>query len=120
VTTVLAKRIAWRRRNVPHHYIGALLSFGAGIRLVGREPATGIELALSIPFEEIEDVRASAAPDDELVGGQSVVLDLAEADAVLLREIGGGPLGTAELAARLERLRAPWARRARTLGVAKT
>ncbi len=106
---VLAQRVAWRRRNVPHHYVGTLSLSDGGIRLVGREPATGIELALSIPFDEIEDVRASGSADEAVVGERAVVIDLAGSESILLREIGVGQPRPGELATRLASL-APRAR----------
>ena len=114
MSTALPGRIAWRRRNVPHHYVGTLTSSEKGIRLAGRDPATGIEVALSIPFEEVERVRTSADPQDRLIGEGAVVVDLAGSQSVLLREIGGA-LRPAELAERLEGLRAPTRRERRRL-----
>lgn len=104
MSTVLAPRIAWRRQNVPHHYVGALSVSGEELRLSGREPSTRIEVALSIPFEEIEDVRLAAGPAGDRAGGSSVVLVLAGSGSIVLREVERGSVRTAELAARLAKL----------------
>jgi hypothetical protein len=71
--------------------------------LRGREPATGIELSLSIPCSEIEDVGTSNGSSDLLVGGPSVVVSLAGSQPVLLREIDPSAQQTAQLAERLKR-----------------
>ena len=49
-------RVTWRRRNGPD-YVGAVEFVDGYVRLVGRDPASGIEVSLSIPVEQIETVR---------------------------------------------------------------
>jgi hypothetical protein len=98
-------RVAWRRRHTPSHYVGTLAATDVALRLDGREPATGIELSLSIPFEEIEAVRASSGAGDLLVGEPAVVLQLAGSEPVLLREVGPDSRLAADLAKKLIRLR---------------
>ena len=94
----------WRRRHAPRHYVGTLATTDAGFRLDGREPATGIELSLSIPFSEIEEVRASDGSADLLAGESAVVLQVAAAEPVLVREVGQKPQKAPELARKLARL----------------
>ena len=101
---VLAERIAWRRKGVRHHYVGTLAARGDGIVLAGREPATGIEVVLTIPFAEVEDVHLSSGEQESLVGEASVVVELADSPPILLREIGAGRLLPRALAAKLARL----------------
>jgi len=86
--TVRVERIAWRRLNVPHHYVGALSVGDGRLRLSGRDPGTGIEVSLVIPFAEISRVRVSASPAESLRGGPAVVLDLAGSRAICVRELG--------------------------------
>jgi hypothetical protein len=101
---LIAQRVAWRRRSVRHHYVGRLWGGEGVIRFVGREPGTGIEVSLSIPLEEIERVRLSASPDETVVAGAGVMLELAGSEAVFLREIAPGGIAPDHLAARLDRL----------------
>lgn len=96
-----AEKVAWRRRNGRDHYVGRLDAGGGAVRLVGRKPATGIELALTIPFEEIERVRASESLDETLVGEPCVVIEPAHSSAIFVREVGTGKPPPVELAARL-------------------
>ena len=97
----LAEKIAWRRHGVRHHYVGTLLAGDEGILLTGREPVSGVEVALSIPLSELEDVRVAGPGDELLAGERCVVLELAESQAILLREVGAGPLQVHLLARRL-------------------
>jgi hypothetical protein len=101
---LLAERIAWRRKGVEHHYVGALTARGDGIVLTGREPATGIEVVLTIPFSEVEDVHLSSGEQESLVGESAVVVELAESAPILVREIGLGRLLPRALALRLGEL----------------
>ena len=88
----LAEKIAWRRNGVRRHYVGTLSAGDEGIRLTGRDPVSGVEVALSIPLSEIEDVRVAGPGDELLAGERCVVLELAESEAIFLREVGVGPL----------------------------
>lgn len=103
VSTVFAQRVAWRRLGMSRDYVGTLWLGEDGVRLVGREPESGIELALAIPFDEIEAVRVPPAGEERLGGDESVVLDLAGSGSLVLREISGGPSGRGKLVARLTR-----------------
>jgi len=104
VNGVIATRVAWRRRSTPTHYVGTLLDVESGIRLVGREPTAGIELALSVPYDLIGGVRVSPESTDEIVGEPAVVIDVSGADALLVRELGPTPRPAGELARRLQAL----------------
>ena len=74
----LAEKIAWRRRSVRRPYVGMLRAGDEGIRLSGRDPVSGVEVALSIPLAEVENVRVAGAGDELLAGERCVVLELAE------------------------------------------
>jgi hypothetical protein len=88
----LAEKIAWRRQGVRRHYVGTLTAGSEGIRLTGSDPVSGVEVVLSIPLSELENVRV-ARPDEELLAGERcVVLELAESEPIFLREVGTGPL----------------------------
>lgn len=99
----LESRVAWRRRHTPHHYVGTLAATDVGLRLDGREAATGIELSLSIPFSEIEEVAESNG--DRVAGEPAVVLRLAGSEPVLLQGVGPAAPLAADLARTLEGLR---------------
>ena len=102
---VHAEKVDWRRRNGRDHYVGRLDAGCGAVRLVGRKPATGIEIALTIPFEEIEQVRASESIDETLVGEPCVVIEPAHSAAILVREVGTEKPQPAELVARLKAVR---------------
>ena len=99
---MLADRVAWRRRSVARHYVGTLSSGAGGLRFVGREPSSGMEVSLSIPYGEIGEVRISGSDGERLVGEDSVVLEFVDSEPILLREIGLGQLRPKALAARLK------------------
>jgi hypothetical protein len=104
VNELIAERVAWKRRSARHHYVGRLWGGEGLLRFVGREPGTGIEVSLSVPLEEIEHVRLAASPDESVVGGAGVVLELADTEAIYLREIVPGGSSPQRLALRLDRL----------------
>jgi hypothetical protein len=91
MTEGLAEKIAWRRRGVRRPYVGTLAVDG-GITLSGRDPVSGVEVVLSIPLAEVNEVRLAGPGDELLAGERCVVLDLADSEAILLREVGEGPL----------------------------
>jgi hypothetical protein len=101
-------RVAWRRRSASHDYVGTLATTDLGLRLDGREPSTGIELSLSIPYSEIDDVRAANGSDSagDQAGPSVVVLHLAGSEPVLLRGVENGSRSAGDLAELLARLRA--------------
>ncbi len=90
--TTLAERIAWRRHGVRRHYLGTLAAGDDGIRLTGSDPVTGVEVVLSIPLAEIADVYVAAPGAELLAGERCVVVELVNSEAILLREVGTGPL----------------------------
>jgi hypothetical protein len=85
-------KVAWRRRGVRRPYVGTLEVSEGGITLSGRDPVSGVEVVLSIPMTEVEDVHVARAGDEPLAGERCVVLELAESEAIFLREVGEGPL----------------------------
>ena len=103
--------VAWRRRHAPRHYLGTLSTNDVGFRLEGREPATGIELSLSIPFSQIEEILAPNGSADLLAGAPAVVLRLAGSEPVLVREAGSAPREAGDLARALSGLRSRARRR---------
>ena len=88
----LAEKIAWRRHGVRRHYIGTLVASSDGICLTGSDPVSGVEVVLSIPLTEIENVRVAGPGDELLAGERCVVLELAESESIYLRDVGTGPL----------------------------
>ena len=88
----LAVRVVWRRQGVRRHYVGTLSAAEEAVRLTGRDTQIGVELALSIPLAEINDVRVGNFGDELIAGEPCVVLELAGSEAIFLREIGAGPL----------------------------
>jgi hypothetical protein len=104
MTETRVKRVAWRRRGLRRQYVGDLVAGDAGIRLSGRDAASGLDITLSIPRAEFETAHVSRSADEALAGERAVVLELAKSDAILLRELGAGPRGVHALARRLAAL----------------
>lgn len=71
--------VTWRRPSGPE-YVGDVALGEGYVRLVGRDPDSNVEVALSIPFAEIETVRTETAGD--------VVLELSGSQAIRLRKTG--------------------------------
>jgi len=84
----MSEPVVWRRLTVSSPFVGDADVSSTTLRLVGREPVSGIEVSLAIPFSEIERVRTSRSAEEELGGEPSVVLELAESDPVCLRAAG--------------------------------
>jgi hypothetical protein len=104
----LADRIVWRRQGVRHHYVGTLSAGEEGIRLTGRDAVVRVEVALSIPLREVEDIRVAGPGDYLLAGERCVVLELEGSEPIFLRELGARPLQVQVLARSLGALiRAP-------------
>ena len=95
------ERIAWCRNGVRTHFVGALRAGEEGIRLTGRDPSSGIDVALSIPLAEVERVRVSASGNELVAGEPCVVLELGDSESILIRQVGAGPLQVHVLARRL-------------------
>lgn len=96
------ERVVWWRRGVSRQYFGGLTAADGALRLLGRDPETGIEVSLAIPFAEIESVRVSGDPPESVTGEPCVVLGLAGSQAICLREVGVQRPRLAQLADRLK------------------
>jgi hypothetical protein len=103
----LAEKIAWCRHGVRTYFVGALRAGDEGIRLTGRDPSSGIDVALSIPLAEVEHVRVSASDDELLAGEPCVVLELADSEPIFIRQVGVGAFQVHVLARRLGALTQP-------------
>jgi hypothetical protein len=95
------RKVAWRRRHAHQHYTGYLTLTDETIRLSGRESATGIDVALSIPHQAINSVRIGTTADDQLAGEPAIVLEVADGEPILLQPIDSGRLEISSLARRL-------------------
>ncbi len=100
-------KIAWRRGRHGPMYVGAVSRGADTIRLTGRDPILGIDVALSIPMEEIEDVGVEEAAAGSNDGGAFVVLDLTGSEPILLRPVGGSSLDVHLLARTIAFIPAP-------------
>jgi hypothetical protein len=87
---VLAEHVAWRRKNIRHQYVGRLEAMSDRIRLIGRAPELGIDVALSIPFEQVTSVRDARVAGEAVLGARGIVLELARAEPIFLRELVDG------------------------------
>ncbi len=87
---VLTSYVAWRRRNIRHQYVGQLEAMVDRIRLIGRAPEFGIDVALSIPLDQITRVRSARGTGEAVLGERGIVLELARAEPIFLRELGDG------------------------------
>ena len=83
------RRVAWRRQHAVRHYIGYVTVTEDAVRLAGREDETGIDIALSIPYDAIRMVRVARAADEDVVGQPSVVLELHEDESIFVRPVSG-------------------------------
>lgn len=102
----LIEKIAWRRRGVRNDFVGSLRAGYDGIRLTGRNPESGLDVALSIPPSEVKDVHVAPA-DGELAGDLFVVVELTDAEPIILRRAGAGPFQAQLLARKLGALLKP-------------
>jgi hypothetical protein len=102
----LVERIAWSRRGARNDFVGSLRVGDDGIRLTGREPESGIDVALSIPPAEVKQVRVASASGG-LAGELFVVVELADAEPIILRRVGTGPFQAQLLARKLRSLLRP-------------
>ncbi len=91
-------KIAWRRGERGTTYVGAVSGGDGTIRLTGRDPVLGIDVALSIPLEEIEYVGVAETAAGAVDGGPFVVLDLPGSEPIHLRPVGADSLGVHLLA----------------------
>ncbi len=102
----LIEKIAWSRRGVHNDFVGSLRAGDDGIRLTGRDPRSGVDVALLIPPREVEQVHVAPA-DRELAGDLYVVIELVSAEPILLRRVGAGPVQAEVLARKLGALLRP-------------
>ena len=102
----LVDKISWRRRSARNAFVGSLRADDEGIRLTGRDPESGIDVALSIPPAEVASVHVAAAAG-EPPGDVYVVLELGDAEPILLRQVGAEPLRAQLLARKLGSLAQP-------------
>ena len=86
------RRVTWRRQHASQHYLGYVTVTDHGVRLAGREHATGIDVSLSIPHEAIRTVRLARDSGEEVVGERSVVLELLDDEPIYVRPVSTGPL----------------------------
>ena len=68
------RKVAWRGPRARDEYVGYLALTDEAVRLSGRDEATGVEVALSIPHEALRRVRSS---------GETIVLELVDGEIVL-------------------------------------
>jgi hypothetical protein len=97
-------RIAWHRGKRGPTYIGGVSCSGDAIRLTGRDPALGIEVALSIPIGEVEQIEIA----EEASGSKEfVLLRLSDSEPIHLRPVRGGSLDVQRLARAIGSTSAP-------------
>jgi hypothetical protein len=95
------RRVAWRRRHASQHYLGYVTVTEDGVRLAGREHATGIDVSLSIPHGAIRKVRVARDSGEEVVGERTVVLELRDDEPIYVRPVSTMPLDLDGFARRL-------------------
>lgn len=86
-----ALKIAWRRGGGAT-YVGSISRGPEAIRLTGRDAILGIDVALSVPIDEIEHVGVSAPAESSAAADPCVIVDLTGSEAIYLRPLGSGPL----------------------------
>jgi hypothetical protein len=91
-------KVAWRRGQRGPTYVGVVSRGDDTIRLRGRDPILCIDIALSIPLEEIEYVGVAETATGSIDGGPFVVLDLPGSEPIHLCPVGGNSLGVHLLA----------------------
>jgi hypothetical protein len=74
------RKALWRRQSASQEYDGYLVVLDAGVRLVGRERATGIDAVLTVPWEAVTGVR---------IEDETLMLDVADGVPLLVRAFGG-------------------------------
>jgi hypothetical protein len=85
-------RIAWHRGKRGPTYFGGVSYTGDAIRLTGRDPVLGIDVALSIPVEEVEQIGIAEERSGSTNGSSVVVLRLPGSEPIYLRPVGGSSL----------------------------
>lgn len=107
----MSEPVVWRRLTVSSPYIGDADVSGTALQLSGREPVSGVEVSLAIPFSEIQCVRTSRSAEEELGGEPSIVLELAESEPVCLRSTARRTMLPARLARMVGRAMSAQSRR---------
>ena len=105
-----APKIAWRRGTRGPLYVGEVSRTAETVRLTGRDPILGIDVALSIPLEGIAYVGVTTpepVSGSGDAGGPFVVLDLPGSEPIHLRPLGGSSLDVRLLARSLGLTPAP-------------
>ena len=95
------RRVAWRRRHAPQHYVGYVTVTEDTVRLAGREPATGIDASLRIPFAAIRKIHPGDGARDEVVGEPAVVVDIRDDEPILVRPLCVGSIDLPSFAHKL-------------------
>jgi hypothetical protein len=85
------RQVAWRRQHAQRHYVGYVTVTEDGIRLAGREKATGIDVSLSIPHTAIREVHVASSDAEKVNGGLTVVLELCDEEPIYVLPLGDGP-----------------------------
>jgi hypothetical protein len=85
-------KIAWRRGERGPTYIGDASRTADAIRLTGRDPVLGIDVALSIPLAEVEHIGIAEESSGSADGSSFVVLRLPGSKPIHLRPVGGSSL----------------------------
>lgn len=101
----IASKVAWHRRGPGPTYVGSVSRGPEAVRLTGRDPVSGIDVALSIPIGGIEHVGVAEPVAAD--GDRYVVLDLARSESIELRPLGDIPLHVQLLARALGALTPP-------------
>jgi hypothetical protein len=95
------RRVAWRRRHAHSYYLGYVTVNDDSLRLAGEEHGTGIDVALTIPYRAVREIRVGRDYREEVVGERSVVLDLADNDPIYLRPVNAGDIDLQSFARKL-------------------
>jgi hypothetical protein len=85
-------KIAWHRGKRGATYFGGVSCTGDAIRLTGRDPVLGIDVALSIPVEEVERIEIADERSVPTDGSSVVVLRLPGSEPIYLRPVGSSSL----------------------------
>jgi hypothetical protein len=101
--TELIEKVWWRRGSVGNGFVGLLQADEDGIRLCGRDPESGVDIAFSIPSTQVESVHV-APTDGHLNGDLYVALELEQAQPIFVRQVGGSSLHVQLLTRKLKGL----------------
>ncbi len=98
------RRVAWKRQHAHQHYVGYVTVSEHTIRLAGHEHATGIDVAMTIPYDAIRKVRVGRDDSEEVVGERSVVLELRDNDPIYVRPVQTDTIDLEAFARKLARI----------------